>query len=269
MIRLTAIKEQRKAQQDEEELIRKNESHKLTTTLQKGNIEKQLYEASQRPIEGALKEQRLVTGDVDLEGKVTENRNKKLRGKLLDFQTDPSMLAMQEDFKITDLAKKKADLEQVGKRESAYRAKVQATKDAKEAKKIAQANAVPFGEPAPVSDVHKANLLRTDAPILNQISQGTDNVPKLGDEFLWRWAGKKESLNKTANMNIALTERIHAILNIPKERQLTLEQHAEGVKKLKEAGEISLEKYSESGYEKWKKKIMKNLYHFGTTIDLA
>ena len=252
-----AIKAQEKERKDEKEFALKLESHELTKKLQEGNIDKQAYDRSQRPIENALRTQRLVTGDVDLEGKVTENRNKKLRGKLLDFQTDPSILALQEDFKITDLAKKKADLEQVGKREQWQKDKIKFAANKEEQKRSAKANAVPIGEPVSVNDVHQANMYQTKLPILTEVSEGTDEIPKVGQASLWRWTGAMEKLNSTANMNTALTKRIHEILKIPEDRPLTIQQHAKGVKMLSDpkVGEIVLEPYNESSLDKWKKKI--------------
>ena len=252
-----AIKAQEKERKDEIEFALKLESHELTKKLQEGNIDKQAYDRSQRSIEKALRTQRLVTGDVDLEGKVIENRNKELRGRLLDFQTDPSILALQEDFKITDLAKRKADLEQVGKREQWQKDKIKFAADKEEQKRIAKANAVPMEGPVPVNDVHHANMYQTNLPIITEISEGTDSIPKVGEAFLWCWKGDKAKLNTTANMNTALTKRIHEILKIPEDRPLTIQQHAKGVRILSDpkVGEIALEQYNESTLAKWKKKI--------------
>jgi hypothetical protein len=251
-----AIKAQRKEAQDEKELAWREESHNLTVKLQKGNISKQKYEEGQRDIEDALKEQRLVTGDVDLAGKLTENQNRIKRGKKLDFETDPTMLELQRDYEKTKVAKGKEDLAQIGKKEQWQKDKVKFAANKEEQKRSAKANAVPMGEPASVNDVHQANMYQTKLPILTQISEGTDSIPKVGDAFLWSWKGDKEKLNTTANMNTALTKRIHEVLKVPEERHLTIQQHAKGVKMLNKAGEIALEQYDESTLDKWKKKFL-------------
>ena len=252
-----AIKAQEKERKDEREFALKLESHELAKKLQEGNIDKQAYDRSQRAIENALKNQRLVTGDVDLEGKVTENRNKKLRGKLLDFQTDPVMLEMQEDYERTKLAKGQMDLQEYGKREQRQQDKIKFAANKEEQKRSAKANAVPMGEPVSVNDVHQANMYQTKLPILTEVSEGTDDIPKVGQASLWRWTGAMEKLNSTANMNTALTKRIHEVLKIPEDRPLTIQQHAKGVKMLSDpkVGEIVLEPYNESSLDKWKKKI--------------
>lgn len=250
-----AIKAQRKEAQDEKELAWREESHKNTIALQKGQIDKQEYDRRQRPVEDALKEQRLITGNVDLQGKVIENQNRIKRGKKLDFETDPVMLELQLDTEKTRAAKGKADLAEIGKKEQWRKDKVNFAAKVKEDKIIAKANAVPMGELVPVNDVHQANMYQTKLPILTQISEGTDSIPKVGEAFLWSWKGDKAKLNTTANMNTALTKRIHEVLKIPEDRPLTIQQHAKGVKMLNKAGEIALEQYDESNLDKWKKKI--------------
>ena len=258
---LDAIKAQRKETQDEKELAWKEESHKNTIALQKGQIDKQEYDKRQRPVEDALKNQRLVMGKVDLEGKFDENRNRRIRGTLLESEArvkaNPDYEALQRDYEETKVAKGKADLAQIGKREQWQKDKIKYAAKAKEDKRSALADAVPLEGPVSVNDVHKANLYQTKLPILTQISEGTDSIPKVGDAFLWSWKGDKAKLNTTVNMNTALTKRIHEILKIPEDRQLTIQQHAKGVKMLSDpkVGEITLEQYDESNLDKWMKKI--------------
>ena len=166
-------------------------------------------------------------------------------------------MALQEDFKITDLAKRKADLEQVGKREQWQKDKIKFAANKEEQKRSAKANAVPMGEHVPVNDVHLANMYQTNLPIITEISEGTDSFPKVGEAFLWSWKGDKAKLNTTANMNTALTKRIHEILEIPEDRPLTIQQHAKGVRILSDpkVGEIELEQYEESTLNKKKKNL--------------
>ena len=256
-----AIKAQRKEAHDEKELAWKEESHNLDVKLKKGNISKQEYEEGQRKIEEALKVQRYATGNVDLEGKVVENQNRKIRGKLLDakaqIETTPDYIELAKDVAVTRAAKGQLELQEYGKREQRQQDKIKFAAKKEEKKRSALADAVPMEGPVSVNDVHKANMYQTKLPILTQISEGTDSIPKVGDAFLWSWKGDKAKLNTTAKMNTALTKRIHEILNIPEDRQLTIQQHAKGVKMLSDpkVGEITLEQYDESNLDKWMKKI--------------